>query len=101
MNKKEFTDDELYEKMKYIVYCIAVDIDFKSCSSNSSYQEFLKTTDKHCGDCTKEPQTCNRCFLHSIEIKAQNIVNILMSKDIGYCGKKCIEECNYKEKEND
>ena len=97
MNKKEFSEDELYEKMKYIVYCIETETDFKNCSSNSSYQEFLKNTNKHFGDCTKESQTCNRCFLNNIEIQAQNIVDILMSKDIGYCGKKCIEECDYKE----
>ncbi|KKM79888.1 hypothetical protein LCGC14_1345310 [marine sediment metagenome] len=66
-NKKEFIKEELYNNMKYIVYCLEVEIDIKSCSSREGYQKFLKGTEKHYGDCTKENCTCQKCFFISIE----------------------------------
>ena len=77
-NKKEFIKEELYNNMKYIVYCLEVEIDIKSCSSREGYQEFLKKTEKHYGDCTKENCTCQKCFFNSIEITAQNITDYLL-----------------------
>ncbi len=100
-NKKEFTKDELYEHMKYIVYCMETEKGFKDWESHISYQDFLKDTDKHFGDCTKESCPCQRCFLIGIEIDAQNIIDTLFSKDIGYCGKKCISECDFKEEKEE
>ncbi len=80
-NKKEFTKEELYEYMKYIIYCLEVEIDIKSCSSRENYEKFLKGTEKHCGDCTKENCTCQKCFFNSIEITAQNITDYLLFDD--------------------
>ena len=74
-NKKEFTKEKLYENIKYIVFCIESEIDIKSCSSRENYQEFLKNTDKHSGDCTKENCICLKCKLNEIEIIAQNAVD--------------------------
>ena len=93
--KKEFTEEELYEQMKYIVYCLETNRDMKPCSSHEAYQELLKDAHRHIGDCTKEPSPCSRCFLISVEIEAQNAVDILMSNNVGHCGKECVSECNY------
>ena len=100
MRKKEFTEEELYEQMKYIVYCLETEKEVKSCDSYFMYQSFLKKADKHRGDCTQDPASCARCFSVTLEIEAQNIVDNLMSADVGYCGKKCVEECNFGEEKN-
>ncbi len=81
-NKKEFIKEELYNNMKYIVYCLEVEIDIKSCSSREGYQEFLKGTEKHYGDCTKENCICQRCKLNEIEIMAQNSVDYIFFEKI-------------------
>ena len=83
-NKKEFTKEKLYEYMKYIVYCIETEIDIKSCSSRENYQEFLKKTEKHSGDCTKENCICLKCKLNEIEIIAQNAVDHIYYEKVDY-----------------
>ena len=95
--KKEFTKEELYKTMKYIVYCLEVGTDcvgVKGCQSHASYREFLKSSKIHCGDCTQEPATCLRCMLNGLEIDAQNIVDYLFFDSVGHCGKKCVSECD-------
>ena len=81
-NKKEFTKDELYEYMKYIIYCVEIEISIKSCSSRENYQEFFKKTEKHSGDCTQENCACLKCKLNEIEIIAQNSVDHIFYEKI-------------------
>ena len=92
--KKEFTKKEMYDYLQYFMYCQCFDIDnIKDCATFKMYQEFLKDAETHHGDCTKEPVSCLRCQLYAIEIKAQNILDILWSDPKGHCGKICIKEC--------
>jgi len=93
--KKEFTENELYEKMKFIVYCLETDLGIKECSSHAAYNQLLKESHNHRGDCTGDPCPCNRCFLADIEIRAQNIVDSLFSNNTGYCGKECLTNCDW------
>ncbi len=105
MAKKEFTDDFLYEYLKYALWSQDFgDDNVKSCSNYAAYHDFLQTTHRHRGDCTKDSCPCSRCALIRIEIDAQNIVDSLFNRDneIGYCGKRCLSECNYgKEEKNE
>jgi len=81
MDKKELKA-KLYEKLKYISYCINSDEemeDIKYTRLHNKYKEFLKNTDIHYGDCTKQSQTCQRCFLQACEVHAQNLLDYLLS----------------------
>lgn len=100
MDKKEFTNDFLYEFIKYILWCQESEKNNKSCEVHKAYVDFLKTTNRHAGDCTKVACTCSRCFLHYIEIQAQNAIDSLFERnnEIGHCGKRCLSECDYGEK---
>ena len=96
--KKEFTEQDLYERMMYVVYCLRTDRNVKSCDSHKHWAERLKESKKHCGDCTSIPMTCSRCMVQSIEVEAQNIIDGLMDDGIGWCKKKCVTECPGAEK---
>lgn len=91
--EKTFTKEQMYERMKYCVWCFELGQNIKSCSSHLAYQGFLKDTKYHFGDCTKEPCSCLRCQLHEIEIEAQNIVDLMWGNHEGHCGKICLTEC--------
>ena len=102
MTKKEFTKEEMFEKMKYYLYCSEAGINVKRCKSHSDYQSFLKDTKVHYGDCTQQSCTCCKCMLNGIEIEAQNIVDSMFGEgDTGHCGKVCLTECDYKGEENE
>jgi len=94
MKTKKFTREEMYEYLKFIMFCKLSEIDnLKACTSYFGYQQFLEGADVHFGDCTKDPCPCSRCHLQMIEIEAQNALDILWSGDKGHCGKICLKEC--------
>ena len=77
------------------MYCNHVgDNMMKACNSYTNYQEFLKNTKEHCGDCTQVPTSCQRCQLQMLEIEAQNALDIMWGDPEGHCGKNCITEYN-------
>ena len=91
---KEFTKEELYDYLQYLMYCNYFEKDhIKNCDTFKEYQEFLKDTEVHMGDCTNDCCSCSRCILHIIEIEAQNALDILWGNSVGHCGKVCIKEC--------
>ncbi len=75
--KKEFTEEELYKNMKYIIYCIEMEKDINHYLTKREYEEFLKGTDKHYGDCTAENCPCIKCANDSIEKQAIDILSYL------------------------
>jgi hypothetical protein len=99
MIKKEFEKGLMREMMKYYLFCSEIGRNVKDCKSHSLYQDFLKDAKVHHGDCTKEIYTCQRCMLNGIEIEAQNIVDSMFFGEKGHCGKNCLTECDYKEKD--
>ena len=90
------TKENLFEKMKYIVFCMEREVNPQDCASHAAYAGLLRDSAEHCGDCTKVAASCSRCSLNHIEIEAQNCVIVIMSDEKGHCGKKCISECQYK-----
>ena len=98
MVEKTFTINQVYEMMKYYVWCLEFDKDIKNCSSHAGYQDFLKEAKYHCGSCTKIAGSCSRCHLHNIEIEAQNIADCIFTTTV-WCSKECLTTCNYKKGE--
>lgn len=97
MKTKKFTKEEMYEYLKYIMYCnLYEEANLKTCKSHQQYQAFLKGAKRHMGDCTKDSGPCLRCQLNTIEIEAQNVLDMLYSDSVGHCGKICLEECEGK-----
>ena len=78
--KKEFTEEELYKNMKYIIYCIEMEKDINHYLTKREYEEFLKGTDKHYGDCTAENCPCIKCANDSIEKQTIDIISYLSNK---------------------
>jgi len=78
--KKEFTEEELYKNMKYIIYCIEMEKDINHYLTKREYEEFLKGTDKHYGDCTAENCICIKCANDGIEKQTIDIISYLSNK---------------------
>jgi len=76
--KKEFTEEELYKNMRYIIYCIEMEKDINHYLSEKDYKECLEETDKHYGDCTKENCICIKCMFENIDIQARSAVDKLL-----------------------
>ena len=93
MKIKEFTKEEMYERLKYLMYCKMYEIEVKVCESYHQYQKFLIGASFHMGDCTKESGSCLRCQLNEIEIEAQNALDMLWNDPVGHCGRICLKEC--------
>ena len=68
---------ELYEKLLYYCWSVYFERDefFGYIREHDKYEEFLKDTEYHMGDCTKDSCPCLRCALHNIEIEAQRLYN--------------------------
>jgi len=95
-------NQEIYNKMLYFAYCFRFDKEnnIKDCKTHEEFQTFIKESDRHMGDCTKDCCPCSRCILHDLEIVAQNLTDSLISNNsIGWCGKNCFTECEGSEKE--
>ena len=90
-----FTDDELYEQLKYLAFCIHFEFEdkIKSCSTHKDYVEFLRDSKRHLGDCTKKACPCERCALWQIEIMAENMLDNLKNEKVGHCGRNCLSGC--------
>lgn len=67
----------LHGEIMYILWCQKFAQEISLCKTHEAYKDFLKESEVHCGDCTKDPCPCSRCHLQQLEIDAQNAINHL------------------------
>ena len=69
---------EIYDRLLYYTWCKRSDIeDFEYCKYHVQFEEFLKDTDVHFGDCTKDACSCQRCVLQMLEVEATRLYKYL------------------------
>jgi len=70
-------NEKLYQKLLYYCWSIYFERDefFGYTKEQHEFEEFMKDTGHHMGDCTKVSCPCVRCALHNIEIEAQRLYN--------------------------
>jgi len=63
MHKKDFTKKELFESIRYSIYCHFFEFEPSENEVRKEYKEFWKTEalEEHFGDCIKQPCPCIRC----------------------------------------
>jgi hypothetical protein len=73
MDKAEFTKEELYDSIRYAIYCHFFEHEPSSAEVLKDYNEFWKTEalEEHMGDCTNSPCPCIRCQADWIEEDAK------------------------------
>ena len=72
------TKKEIIDEFTYLAFCDMFDKDFFGYTkTRDEYNEFLKNTEYHDGDCTKVACPCSRCHLQTCEIEAQRLFNYL------------------------
>ena len=95
----EINKDTLLKKLIYLYWCEDNERSPSLCETFKAFNDWMKTTKFHCGDCTLIPCSCSRCYLNYLEIQAENALIILCTSNEGNCGNNCIEECDYKKTE--
>jgi len=87
---------EIYKKLLYYVWCKHCEREsFEYISTHEEFEEFLKSTDEHFGDCTKDACTCSRCVLQTCEVEATRLYKYL------FLDKYHGEKYNFEEKEKE
>lgn len=63
MYKVKFTQKELFEAIRYAIYCHFFELEPSKTETIKDYSIFWKTEalEEHCGDCTNQPCPCIRC----------------------------------------
>lgn len=79
MNKKEFTKKELYETIKYVIYCHFFEVNPNEKYVRSDYERFwtIEELTKHTGDCINENSPCLKCQADWIEGDAKEAIKAI------------------------
>jgi len=80
-------DEELYQRLLYLAYCIHMDqyiTDIRSMKLIEEWERFRDSDEvkMHCGDCTKTACPCPRCMMHGLEIDAENMYTFLRTMEL-------------------
>ena len=69
---------EIYDDLLYYVWCKNFDIEgFEYIKTHDAFEEFLKDTGEHYGDCTRDARPCSRCILQRLEVEATRLYKYL------------------------